>query len=63
MGGTALLLECLMNPPRRDLVQRQRKVDLDVAENMNALSELGTETAQKFDDQLDKFVKLLVLQN
>jgi patatin-like phospholipase/acyl hydrolase len=32
-------------------------------ENMNALSELGTETAQKFDDQLDKFVKLLVLQN
>jgi hypothetical protein len=30
-------------------------------ENMNALSELGTETAQKVDDQLDKFVKLLVL--
>ena len=36
--------------------------DMDDAsqENLNALKELGTETAQRFDDQLDKFVKFLV---
>jgi len=36
--------------------------DMDDAsqENLNALKELGTETAQIFDNQLDEFVKLLV---
>lgn len=36
--------------------------DMDDAsqENMNALKELGTETAQKFDAQLDAFVKFLI---
>ena len=36
--------------------------DMDDAsqENLNALKELGTETAQKFDSQLDEFVKFLV---
>jgi uncharacterized protein len=36
--------------------------DMDDAsqENLNALKELGTETAQKFDRQLDEFVNLLL---
>lgn len=36
--------------------------DMDDAsqENLNALKELGSETAQKFDKQLDEFVKFLV---
>jgi len=29
-------------------------------ENLMALKELGTETAQKFDSQLDEFIKFLV---
>ncbi len=39
--------------------------DMDDAsqENLNALKELGTETAQKFDNQLDEFVNLLVETN
>jgi patatin-like phospholipase/acyl hydrolase len=36
--------------------------DMDDAsqENLNALKELGTETAQKYDSQIDEFVKLLL---
>ncbi|HJZ41893.1 MAG TPA: hypothetical protein VJ203_16105, partial [Bacteroidales bacterium] len=36
--------------------------DMDDAsqENLSALKELGTETAQKFDSQLDKFINLLM---
>lgn len=36
--------------------------DMDDAsqENLNGLKELGTETAQKFDNQLNEFVKLLI---
>lgn len=36
--------------------------DMDDAseDNLSALKELGTETAQKFDSQLDEFVKMLV---
>lgn len=37
--------------------------DMDDAspQNLHALKELGTETAQKFDSQIDEFVKLLVI--
>ena len=36
--------------------------DMDDAsqDNLNALKELGSETAQRFDEQLDEFVKFLV---